>query len=230
MTKKHLDTAARRCRLAAAFGLLAVVAAAGTMAAGQAFAEDGRRSSPPASSATGPGQGSGQGPGQGPGPSADKPQDAIAVLEHGLSEVAPDAVVSEASKVSYEPNRDGSPNAFGHLELAPTAAAESSEVMVTYSSTKPGDLERYTHCQYAPLTDCQVVELTDGSLVITYVVAGAPWVPDQGGLVAAHRIVEGNVVALSATAPHSDSEPVLTRDQLVALISQPEWADLEPAG
>ena len=52
---------------------------------------------------------------------------------------------------------------------------------------------------------------------------------DNGPAIAAHRIVNGAVVTLMASAPGKGTDPVLTRDQLVDLISQPEWADLKPA-
>jgi hypothetical protein len=49
---------------------------------------------------------------------------------------------------------------------------------------------------------------------------------------AAHRVVNGNVVALAASSPYdtgaSGENPVLTRDQLVDVSSQPEWSRLIP--
>ena len=134
--------------------------------------------------------------------------------------------------MNYEPNRDGSANALGYAEFAPSAGADSGGLIVTYRPTKPGDVQLYEQCQPL-LTECETLTLPDGSVVVTHVL-GPPFdgVPgqDQGPAVAAYRIVGDNVVALLAGAPGKDTDAVLTRDQLVDVISGPEWANLKPAG
>ena len=142
----------------------------------------------------------------------------------------PTGVVSDPSRMNYEPNRDGSPNALGGLTFAPSAAAPSASVGVNYWPAKAGDLQLHSQCN-GMVADCETSTLPDGSVVVTYVVPPLTFVPggDNGPAIAAHRIVNGAVVTLMASAPGKGTDPVLTRDQLVDLISQPEWADLKPA-
>ena len=166
------------------------------------------------------------------------PLTGVEALTATLTRVAPAGVVTDdlPTGMTYEPNRDGSPNALGGVEFAPSAGAASGGVIVNYWPVRAGDLQRNTHC-HDDVADCEVVTLPDGTVVLTYVV-NDPQVPSAGRgpamLVAAHRVVNGNVVSLGAGSPYDAGadaradDAVLTRDQLVDVISQPEWSRLIP--
>ena len=229
MTEQHTQPK-RRPREWRMLGLtgaaLAVIAVVGAATANQALAEDTEGATRPTVSAAASDKTNG---------SEDKPTvrttvSGIAALEAALSRVVPTGVVSDPSRMNYEPNRDGSPNALGGLTFAPSAAAPSASVGVNYWPAKAGDLQLHSQCN-GMVADCETSTLPDGSVVVTYVVPPLTFVPggDIGPAIAAHRIVNGAVVTLAASAPGKGTDPVLTRDQLVDLISQPEWADLKPA-
>ena len=159
----------------------------------------------------------------------------VAALSAALARVAPTGVVSHSSGMSYEPNRDGSPNALATVSFAPSAGAEPGDVGVNYWPAEGGDAEFYAQC-HDDLADCETTMLPDGSVVLTYAVRGSGFPYGQGSStgMAVHRVVGGVVVTVAADAPrHDDSgatgkDAVLTRDQLVDLISQPEWSRLLP--
>jgi hypothetical protein len=143
-----------------------------------------------------------------------------------LARVAPAGVVSRISEMTHEPARGGSTNAYGSVRFAPSVDAASSEVMVSYQRARGEDLERNSRCQ-PQLPDCQISALPDGSVVLTYAISQVRYLPGlEGSGWAAHRVVDGTVVALAATAPDQHADPVLSRDQLLTLISQPEWSRL----
>jgi hypothetical protein len=236
--RNHQDTLTKHSspgrsrRLGVVGGALAVIAVVAAAFANQAVAEDTTGTSLPSTSSGVPRQGAGVGQEE---PDSTKPDSAheqpvsgIGALEAALSRVAPEGVVSDPSKMNYEPSRDGWPNAWGSLTFASSEGAASATVGVNYWPAKEGDAELYSQCM-GLVDDCEMSTLPDGSVVITYVIAPLTFVPgqDNGPAIAAHRIVNGTVVALMATAPGKGTDPVLTRAQLEDLISQPEWADLE---
>ena len=94
----------------------------------------------------------------------------------------------------------------------------------------PGDLQTHSQCN-GLIADCETSTLPDGSVVVSYVVPPNDLLPelDNGPTLAAHRIVGDTVVTMMAQAPGSGADPVLTREEIVELISQSEWALLQPA-
>ena len=236
MTEQHTQPK-RRPREWRMLGLtgaaLAVIAVVGAATANQALAEDTQRATRPSVSAAATDKTNGSEDktiGSEDEPTVRTAVSGIAALEAAVSRVVPEGVVSDPSRMNYEPNRDGSPNALGGLTFAPSAAAPSASVGVNYWPAKAGDLQLHSQCN-GMVADCETSTLPDGSVVVTYVVPPLTFVPggDNGPAIAAHRIVNGAVVTLMASAPGKGTDPVLTRDQLVDLISQPEWADLKPA-
>ena len=228
-------------RLALVGGSLAVLAVVGSAYANQAVADDDRSAARPTILASDPPQRAGAGHDAAPGTQRDG-RDGVSsgmeALEAAMARVAPDGVVSDQEPVgmNYEPNRDGSPNALGSADLALSGGASAGGVTVTYSPVKAGDDERYSQC-HALLTDCKVFTLDDGSTVLTYSLERSlvPWNQGPAEAVAAHRVVNGNVVSLLASSPYDveagaslGDDAVLTRDQLVDVISQPEWSELKP--
>lgn len=168
------------------------------------------------------------------GTAATTPLTGVEALTATLAWVVPNGVVLEPSTMNYEPDRDGSPNARGGVEFAPSAGAATGNVTVSYAPAKAGDVERYAQC-HDNLDDCDVVTLADGSPVLTYAVRRStrPWDEGPDTLFAAQRVVNGNVVSVAADSPdvHSGAgpdDPVLTKDQLVDVIGQPEWSRLLP--
>jgi hypothetical protein len=169
------------------------------------------------------------------GPSAATLLTGVDVLTATLARVAPRGVVSHASEMNYETGREGSPNALGDVTFAPSAGAAPATVLVNYWPAETGDVELHSQC-HDSLVDCTASRLPDGSVVLSYAVEGSdlPWVGGSSSGLAAHRVVDGTVVTIAASAPRevgsgaSGQSAVLTRDQLVDLISQPEWHRLLP--
>ena len=223
----------RSRRLGVVGGALAVIAVVAAVSANRAVADDTADTSRLTTSAgVQQPQGAGTGhdkPHASKGGSDGQPASGIDALAAALSRVTPEGVVSDLSKMNYEPNRDGSPNALGSLTFAPSAGAASASVGVNYWPVKAGDQQLHSQCN-GMVADCETSTLPDGSIVVTYVIPPVNFAPglDNGPAIAAHRIVNGAVVTLIASAPGKGTDPVLTRDQLVDLISQPEWADLKP--
>jgi hypothetical protein len=237
MTEQHIQPKRRPRgwrRLGLTGAALAVIAVVGAATANQALAEETQGATRPtmsaaATEATDTTKGS-----------EDKPRvktgvSGIAALEAALSQVVPTGVVADPSAMNYEPSRDGWPNAFGHLTFAPSPGAASSEATVTYWPVKPGDAELHSQCQ-GLMDDCETLTLPDGSVVLSYVVSGPGVAPGMGAstLIAVHRVVGDNVVSLAAGSPEVEpgapaADPVLTRDQLIELISGSEWAELPKA-
>ena len=234
MQTGHSATPGRSRRLGVVGGALAVIAVVAAFSANQAVADDtaDTKSAELTSAGIQQPQGASAGhdkPHAGKDGSDGQPASGIDVLTTALSRVTPEGVVSDLSRMNYEPNRDGSPNALGSLTFAPSAGAASASVGVNYWPVKAGDQQLHSQCN-GMVADCETSTLPDGSIVVTYVIPPVNFAPglDNGPAIAAHRIVNGAVVTLIASAPGKGTDPVLTRDQLVDLISQPEWADLKP--
>ena len=132
----------------------------------------------------------------------------VAALSAALARVAPRGVVSHPSGMSYEPHRDGSPNALATVSFAPSAGAEPGDVGVNYWPAQSGDAELYARC-HDDLAGCETSMLSDGSVVLTYAVRGPGFPLGQGSStgMAVHRVVNGMVVRLPLYAPRDGERP-----------------------
>jgi hypothetical protein len=155
----------------------------------------------------------------------------LEALQESLTAVAPGGSTSDVSAMSYE--GDGADAyAKGALTFAVgDGAADASVIQLTHYRATKGSEESFKEL-CATQVNCQVTDLSDGSVLVSYDV---PFGKGQTGgtNLGAARLVDGYVVALWVQVPvdeHGkvlDPSTVLTMDQLEDVLSQPQWADLK---
>jgi hypothetical protein len=160
-----------------------------------------------------------------------QPVTALDALESGLATVSPGGTVSvtQAEKTWRDAGR---PYAMVTVVFTPAGATGGSEVMVQYKAAVDGSKEAIEECDGSQ-PHCEVSTLANGGVIQ---ISDTPFhdkVSGEGANQIAALYIDGTVVTLWARVPTSGSgrtlapRPVLTRDELKDVLSQPGWADLK---
>jgi hypothetical protein len=218
MTKDTIRNIRGWRKAAAAAGSLAVLAAAGVTAT-QAFAAD-----PSPEGAAKPSIGVDQRGHQ-------KAKSGLDVLSAALERVSPGGSVSviRAEKTWRDVGR---PYAMVTLKFTPAGATAGSEILLQYKAAVDGSKEAIEECDGSQHR-CEVFSLPNGSAMQISDTPFRDKVTGDGTNRIASLYLDGTVVTLWAQVPTSESgktlapRPVLTRDELKDVLSQPGWADLK---
>ena len=127
----------------------------------------------------------------------------------------------------------GRPYAMVTVEFTPAGATAASEIMVQYKQAVDGTEEAVAECD-GTQDHCEVFTPASGGVVQ---ISDTPFRDKQhgdGSNLISSLYVDGMVVTLWAQVPLAadgtvvSATPVLSREQVVALLSQPEWGHLVP--
>jgi hypothetical protein len=140
----------------------------------------------------------------------------LQAFQTAAAEVLPGATISDLSGMSGE--KEGGK---GGLDLTPADGTKSSPVQVTYFNAPAGDKASFQDCDNQ--FNCDILTLPDGSPMQVFDV---PFAPGRANLSVA-RLVNGVEVGVWVGVPAGGDHPVVTRQQLVDLLSQPVWGALD---
>ena len=219
MTKDTIITGRRWRKVAAVGGSLAVLAVGGATVT-QAFAAD---PTPEGAAKTSIGVDK---------HGHQKAKSGLDVLSAALERVSPGGSVSviRAEKTWRDVGR---PYAMVTLKFTPAGATAGSEILLQYKAAVDGSKEAVEDCDGSQ-PHCEVLMLANGGVMQ---ISDTPFhdkVNGDGTNQIAALYIDGTVVTLWAQVPTNetgkglDARPVLTRDEVKDVLSQPGWADLKP--
>jgi hypothetical protein len=155
--------------------------------------------------------------------------DGSEILQGAIANVAPELAVSDVTTLTVS----GS-SARSSLKLTPYGATTGSLMTLTYGpATGPTPDSATCEAQGSASTGCHVETLPDGSTLLTYQLHAGRG-RNRGWVYDAMRFVNGYAYGVDIIAPVNAQDsyvspmPALTKDQLVAIMSQPVWTSVQP--
>jgi len=159
------------------------------------------------------------------------PANALETLRATVVAVVPDATISDVTSFNRYDDPNG-PYAKAALTITPPGSSVGSVMELDYFPQEvPDPLD--TMCDGGEDMSCQVRTLPDGSYLLTYELEAGRG-DAKGWVYDAVRYVDGYAIGVDIATPVDGedqfigTEPVLTKAQLAAVMSQPAWENVLP--
>jgi hypothetical protein len=159
-------------------------------------------------------------------------RDGLEALESAIAEVAPNITIADVTELITSIDQDGKYSKAG-LTVRRVGADAGSHVSLTYFPFDPPASPRQLCNEASSDLTCDVDALPDGSFLLTYQLhagqgGNKSWVYDAVRYVGGYAYGIDVTAAVNRQDTYLDPDPLLTKDQVIDIMSQPVWTKVSP--